>query len=182
MAAEIVSLETLCCVWVVRHEVTPDKVEGGVAVPVLVADHVEAVRRWAVGRVEDEFMYLPTPPLLLAVSEGSIEGLQFCWSEIAVEDRLKKGEDALDYAGQHGYLPVVQWLVEKCGTGENKALRGSAARGHLAVVQWLVEEGGADVHDGYDGTLWSTSSAMVWSSGAVEQYLMEKSRAKRRKQ
>ncbi len=147
---EVVSLEVLCCVQVVRHGVAEERVERGVAVPVTVADTLEAVRAWAVGKQGEWCLggvLVRQTPLILAAGEGSVEGLWFCWGELPAEDRREKGRWALAMAARKGRLLAVQWLMEHeadVRAHNDVALRWSAERGHLAVVQCLAEHG-ADV-------------------------------------
>ncbi len=158
------SLETLCCVWAVCHKVAPQKLEGGTAVPVVVADHVGAVRRWATAQ-----------DLAQAARAGSVEGLWFCWGRMEVAERQKEAQRAWESVAWHGScLAVVQWLVKEGGADacarNDRALRRSAQNGNLAVVRWLVEEGGADVHAEDDGALWRSA----WQGHlAVVQWLVK---------
>ncbi len=160
------SLETLCCVWAVCHEVAPQKLERGTAVPVQVADHVEAVRPWA---TVEEPNWIPTSgrwvqltSLERAAGVGSVEGLQFCWGRTKVAARQHDAQRALVNAAVLIHLPAVRWLVKEARANvhvcHDEAVRRSAAGGHLSVVQWLVEEGGADVHADGDGdhALWAS--------------------------
>ncbi len=59
------------------------------------------------------------------------------------------GDAALRDSARHGYLHIIQYLLEQCGVHINtrggEALRTSAWNGHLPVVKYLVEQG-ADIH------------------------------------
>ncbi len=149
MEVEAASLELLCAVWVVRHGVAAERVAGGTAVPVVVADVVAGVRRWAVGKRREVYLRggaRKISALLKAAGVGSVEGLQFALGETPADERASAKDWALDMAARKGQLDVVRWLVEQGGVdvygGEDAALQESVAEGHDHVFRWLQERRG----------------------------------------
>jgi len=88
---------------------------------------------------------------------------------------LNIGENyALRHASGHGYISVVQYLVEKGADIHAKddcSLRFASLNGYLQIVKYLVEEGGADIHAG-------DNFSLIYASGhghlPVVKYLIEK--------
>ncbi len=157
MEVEAAPLELLCAVWVVRHGVAAERVAGGTAVSVVVADVVAGVRRWAVDDVDKWFH--GTTSLEKAGLVGSAEALQFCLGEMATTQRQKEANWVLSRSALRGKLAAVQWLVDEAGADLHAdvdyALLQSAEEGHVDVVRWLVAKG-ADVHADDDrALLWS---------------------------
>ncbi len=155
MEVEAASLELLCAVWVVRHGVAPERVAGGTAVPVVVADVVAGVRRWAVWTSwPDEWGGWPLrwtnkAAVALAAWWGCTDSVQFCLGEVEAPLRKAALRYALERCASGGRLAMMQWLVHEAGADvhaqHDAILSWTIANGHLAVVQWLVERG-VDVH------------------------------------
>ncbi len=109
--------------------------------------------------------------LWAAATAGDLDIIQYLVERGAnVHHQL---DSALRWSANNGHLPVVQYLIEQCGSDvhadHDSALCWSAENGHLPVVQYLVEHG-ANVHAEDDYALRSSATNGHLS---VVQYLVE---------
>ncbi len=140
MEVAAASLELLCAVWVVRHRVARERLEGGAAVPVPVAAVVASVRGWVsgLGRGAD---FMRQRPLVRAARLGHADGVRYCLGNMKAENWLEDRRRALYDSARAGSLEVVRLLVEEAGVKtDGYAVFLTASGGHLAVARWLVEE------------------------------------------
>ena len=90
--------------------------------------------------------------LALICDIGGGKDVRFLLAHGADANHVRGGWTVLQLAALHGYLSVVEALLD-AGAELGEALMRAAVGGHTAVVALLLDRG-ADVHHGGDNALW----------------------------
>ncbi len=163
MEVEAPTLELLCAVWCVQHDVARERLVAGTAITHPVADVVADVRRW----VPPGANSLLWPPA--AARAGSLAGI--CFALGRVPARWRSLINVSEEAARGGHFAIVRWVVSAPYIPLRsfeimsslkplvQTLEIAAGGGHLHIVQWLV--------DGYHALLTLESIAAAFRGGHV---------------
>lgn len=122
-------------------------------------------------------------PLMIAAQNGQLKVALFLLNSVPNIDISKRdqwGRTALNYACEHGHLPVVKLLVQYgIDASSDTTLKGmtalmhAACGGHLEIVKYLIESCGCSpfgqCQDGLTAVMW----AYMWKRDEVVRFFQK---------